>query len=1113
MSGERAYGSIRKRLTSLRNLFLRIEFSVLALSLLGWLAGLFLLNVLITFLPVIVEFQRVVLFVSMAVMTGVSIFHLTLLIRRWPTLEWIAAEAERATPELEGDLLRGALDLWKRKDEGHFGYSLPLIEALVMEALKKSDTIRNRQVIGRRRLHRHLAILPAALVVLAILFLLVPERTARVANAIKPVDPDAGLLAAGLTVEPGDCTVRSGTAVKVAATFSNYPDGGAELMARRGGKEGEWKSYPMGEFAAAGSRRFDATLSNLEEETEYIVRFNGGESHPFHIAVTHPPVVTHVAYHLDYPDYTGLEDRFVDENHGNVQAIYGTEVKLEVQSGKKVASALIRPDEGADIPLSVEGDLCVGTFTVTDPFSYVIELTDADDFHNIDPIRFDVVPVADENPFVRLTYPAEDRVLEQDMKLALRFAALDDFGVREVNLLFEKNGEDEKRITLFDTDHQVTEIDRERVWDLTSERLLPTDVVTYFLEVWDNDPFQGPKRSVSRTWTIRMPSLAQMFAELTDHQEAEVGDLEEAYEESEELEEKLDELARELQKSEKITWDEKKKIEGIMEKQKEIEENLRDVAEQLEESAREMEENRLVTPETIERLQELNELIQEVATDEMRNAMEELAKAMEELDPQEIEKAAEQLQLTQQDFMERLDRTIDMLKKMKDMQTLDALAEGMRRMAEEQRELREETQETSEEEVGDLSAEEEALQKELQKLQEQMKNLAEDSAERSPDFSEEVKKTSNRLEQKQTASKMKEASEKLQEKNKQGAMKKQQEAEQDLFEVAFKLSDFRKACQSASEGKTKAAFGESIRDLLHLSDGQEALLDKGSERRRPSVMERRGLAEIQQEMKSGIDMVMEKVRDVGRDAPQLSSSILDMLRRSRSKAEDAAEQYESGDLNVARLRGGEVLVQLNHSVVQLLRSQENHNSSCSNPNGQGESGEQMQQMTQRQQGLSEQMSQIPMPSSNPGEMTGQAQGNIKRMAAEQKEIRKGMEKLAGEVESTSDVLGSLDDIVEEMRNMERDLEGANITPETRERQEKILSRMLDAQRSMRERGYKKERRSDSGGRFEAAVPGDLPRTLSESRDRIRDDLVRMPNFEYPPEYEELIRSYFRALTE
>jgi hypothetical protein len=170
-------------------------------------------------------------------------------------------------------------------------------------------------------------------------------------------------------------------------------------------------------------------------------------------------------------------------------------------------------------------------------------------------------------------------------------------------------------------------------------------------------------------------------------------------------------------------------------------------------------------------------------------------------------------------------------------------------------------------------------------------------------------------------------------------------------------------------------------------------------------------------------------------------------------------------------------------------------------------------MTQKQQGLNQSTSQLPIPSGNPGELSAEARAGLSGLAAEQQQIRKGREELMQEVEGTGEILGNLDDIVERMRDVEQDLEQANLSDETRERQEKILSRMLDAQRSLRERGYKRQRRSQAGEEVEAAIPAELPRSLSEARERIREDLIRMPNFVYPPEYEELIRSYFRALTE
>ena len=81
-----------------------------------------------------------------------------------------------------------------------------------------------------------------------------------------------------------------------------------------------------------------------------------------------------------------------------------------------------------------------------------------------------------------------------------------------------------------------------------------------------------------------------------------------------------------------------------------------------------------------------------------------------------------------------------------------------------------------------------------------------------------------------------------------------------------------------------------------------------------------------------------------------------------------------------------------------------------------------------------------------------------------------------------------------------------------ERQEKILSRMLDAQRSLRDRGFRKERRSRSGSDREATAPAPVPRSLREARERMREDPVRMPGFVYPPEYEDLIRIYFETLS-
>jgi len=53
-----------------------------------------------------------------------------------------------------------------------------------------------------------------------------------------------------------------------------------------------------------------------------------------------------------------------------------------------------------------------------------------------------------------------------------------------------------------------------------------------------------------------------------------------------------------------------------------------------------------------------------------------------------------------------------------------------------------------------------------------------------------------------------------------------------------------------------------------------------------------------------------------------------------------------------------------------------------------------------------------------------------------------------------------------MMEVIKDLQNNNITPETKKRQEKILSRMLDFQLSQREKDFEQKRESRPGNNFE-----------------------------------------------
>ncbi|MBE0557160.1 MAG: hypothetical protein IH628_08000 [Proteobacteria bacterium] len=145
-------------------------------------------------------------------------------------------------------------------------------------------------------------------------------------------------------------------------------------------------------------------------------------------------------------------------------------------------------------------------------------------------------------------------------------------------------------------------------------------------------------------------------------------------------------------------------------------------------------------------------------------------------------------------------------------------------------------------------------------------------------------------------------------------------------------------------------------------------------------------------------------------------------------------------------------------------------------------------------------------------MEGAAQAA--RLSAEQAAIQKSLEQLNQEAQRAGEsdrLLGDLERLAQEMGEVVRSLEQENVNPQTIQRQERILSRLLDASRSMRERDFEKRRKATTGSPVARSSPPDLDDRLDQERDRLRQDLLRALEQGYSKEYEELIRKYFEEL--
>jgi hypothetical protein len=147
-------------------------------------------------------------------------------------------------------------------------------------------------------------------------------------------------------------------------------------------------------------------------------------------------------------------------------------------------------------------------------------------------------------------------------------------------------------------------------------------------------------------------------------------------------------------------------------------------------------------------------------------------------------------------------------------------------------------------------------------------------------------------------------------------------------------------------------------------------------------------------------------------------------------------------------------------------------------------------------------------------MTSQQQAEYQRLAGEQAAVRKSLDELSKEAKNAgefSKLLGDLDQIAKQMQEVQTNLVQGEVNPETIQKQDRILSRLLDAARSTRERDYEQRRRSETGKALQQASPQDIDLTTQEGKNKFREELLKIREGKYSKDFEELIRRYFEQL--
>ncbi len=1021
--------------------------------------------------------------------------------RRWPELldpHRFALRVESRCPQL-GQRLISALELG-RAARARSLYSSELLDATVTRAAEMLTQVDAVSVsdgeVGKKAAW---ALGGSVLVVLMAGVFFADDLSAAAFRCAHPLTAFVQPARTKIALEVAAEEVVKGEDARIAMHFTGHLPRSARILRREA--DGPWRSE---EVVVDGADSLSYVFPKVQRSFTLRVEAGDGVSEEWQIRVITPPAVERLRLRLRYPLYSHLPDR-IEEDGGDIQALVGTRVQFEIAANKALRTANLVVADTLQLSARVEGAHAYVELDVEHSAHYHVELLDRKGVANRNPIRYTLRAVFDEAPTINVTDPGRDIDLPENMQVLVAAEAADDFGISKLELAYAVNDGAEHRLTLAITPGR--EVRGGHVWDLSSLQLLPEDRVHYYLEAFDNDEVSGPKATQSRRFTLRLASLHELYEEAERATQERLERMEELAEEGEETRDELEQMRRELLRTEELSWKRKKELESALGREVERTRQLEELAEQLRENIATLEETGMGGEDLLKKLEEIRQLMAEVAAPELQEALRQLQQAAEDPDPKKLAEALRRFNEDQEAFQERLDRTIDLLKQIRAEQQLEAAVRQADELARRQAQINEELEQ---DEAGlRQQMQEGGLRRDSERLRENLEELAETMESVSPQTGQELAEQSEGMKAQKMSGRMREMVQQMRAQNNAQVKRLGEGLEEDLGKLAANMRRIQGEFVAEQKEDMSRELRRAMRELVQLSQHQEDLAD--GVRATPKI-EDAVPAEDQFALLQGMGQVTERVAEVARRTMSIARGLNVTLGYALKNMGDAAQRLGQRDGRGALAPQGEAMRYLNESVL-LLRESLDNLSSANMPSSFAEAMQKMMGLSEQQAQLNQagQQAQAQAQARGQGRVQPGLDGQIQRLAAEQRRIYQALEKMQQSMRGHKGAQSRIEAIQEEMREVIGDLQRRRLNSRTLRKQERISQRMLDASRSIHSRGFKEERQAKSGLAQSYAGPPGLPEGLGQAPDLLRRAMRQALQGDYPGEYRALLERYYEQV--
>ncbi|HOU97543.1 MAG TPA: hypothetical protein PLP65_01730 [Bacteroidales bacterium] len=869
---------------------------------------------------------------------------------------------------------------------------------------------------------------------------------------------------------------------------------------------------PQKVYVVIGSTRL--LLSNTDKSTftysfkgvnrSFDFRFEAEEvvSSSYRLNVVFPPQIISFKIEIIPPAYTGLSST-IAENTGDITIPCGSQVKW-LFATSHTDSLWMSINDSSKIPSQHENDMFVIKQRFFNSANYTLFPSNKE-MVNRNNMTYAVNVIPDIYPSIQADFVTDSTMWGM---YYFKGSVNDDYGFKK--LLFTlKFGKDSVRTISIPIQNNLLNQEFYFAYDFSSLKNVNGNIEYYF-EVWDNDGIHGSKSTKSEVKNIRIPDKKEIEQYKNEANKNIFEQLHQSEKITSDLEKELKQLQKNITNSNNLSWEHTQKFQQILEKQLSLEQALKKIAEQ------NKQKNNLINTfteqdkEMLEKQKQIQELIENIMDDELKKLIDQLKEMMKNLDKSKLNEMTQELKMQTEDVNKELDRTLELLKKMNVEEKINNVIKDLDKLAQEQENLSEQS-ENKKTPSDSLRNMQQQQQQDFKDLQQKYQDLMKENNQLQEPFNMQ----NFNEEQQQIEQEFQQGQEELQKNNRKGASKHQKNNANKLKELSEQMQKMMQQNQEEANAEDEESLKMTLENIKNLSFAQEDLLLQ-TKQAKPYDPKYPQLSEKQNRLQGNVKVIEDSLEALAKRNPMIKPTIKKHLKNIKGYNRQTLKALEERNVVKAATNQQLLMTEANELALlmgEILKEMQKANSQkmcsggqCKKP-GNGKPKPSYQQMKSMQQQIKQQLQSIL------NEMKqGQKNGDGKKMSEQlgkmismQDKMNQMLNELMQQGGISPESAKKLQEIKNLMNDVQKDIANKNISNQTIQRQEQILTRLLEAEKADNERDTENKRESQTGKNDKISNPNDF--FQYKGKKSTYDEILFQSNLPLKKYYQELYRKY------